>query len=254
MTGTAVSSLTLAVLALLLLAGCSSGPRTSDESLTNTGTSAQSKASSTALTLLKPRSQEQDVVAGFYRAALEGDREEARSYWTGQIDFEGVDAWIDEYSAAKDRVEVEIGPSNLQNGTASVPVTVTVSALTKSPEGRMWSGLRYAPEGTVFIHVRQVDGAWKIIGLATPLAERPVDQSTSQITKEEAIKAAKKILSLKEGQVVDAKLDPARVFDGKQGREVLAVWLVSFRLPGGSITIVFIDAATGTSRGVMQVN
>lgn len=82
----------------------------------------------------------------------------------------------------------------------------------------------------------------------------PIDPPRSRITKEEAIEAARKIFEPKEGQIVEAKLDPARVFDGKGGREVVATWLVTYQMRGGSKTIVFIDAMTGVSRGVMQVN
>lgn len=105
-------------------------------------------------------------------------------------------------------------------------------------------------EDRQFKLVKTVDGGTSV----SLVRQWPIDPPRSQITKEEAIEAARKILEPKEGHIVDAKLDPARVFDGKSGREVVATWLVTYQMQGGPKTIVFIDATTGASRGVMQVN
>lgn len=156
------------VLAVLISTGCAtSAPRQTPNQSSQAGEPAGGQGDKAAgqVDVAEPKSDSQKVVAEFFTAIVQGDRQKALSLWAGPA---SSNTWIEEWISAKARLSIGIGAAEEKQGRALVPVTITVTELIKSPEGTMWAGLRSAPYGSLFLTVEQKQGDRKITAVSTP--------------------------------------------------------------------------------------
>lgn len=120
--------------------------------------------------LVDPDGQAGLAIAGFLEAAMAGDRDAARSYWTEPAGPDRIDEWIDLWYGARDRSRAAIGTPYEDDGRVVIPVTMLPRPAAIKPDGRTAVPLQTIPQPQYYFHLRQVGGRWLIAEISDILS------------------------------------------------------------------------------------